>query len=482
VRARSGPGRGRCAATVVAALLVTAVLAACDSSGSSVPTTTGPSSSAATSSGPSSSGPSSSGPSSSGPTSSAPPRLPPETLTFGVIGSPGEVDQYRTMAETYVSAARKVTVKVESWPNDAAMLEAFRQGTPVPDVFIATRRHLSYLTQHQLVQPVDQLLDDRGFDFGDEFPRSSLTAFGSDNRLECLPYGVQPAVVFYNTKLVKLGRLKSPPVPGQGWSLDQFAEAARWATEHHPGVVGGYLDPTLTGVAPFVYSGGGSLFDDNDQPTSLAFSDDKNVETLTKTVRAVQAAGATLTPRQLERHTPLEWFAKGRLAMLEGSRRMVPDMRAVDGLRFDVMPMPSVGASATVGNLTGLCLSQRAHDAATAADFLAYASSPGALALVSYGGYLQPADQTVALSDAFQQPSQQPRHASVFTFSVKSMVYPPAVAQWDELELAVDPLVDALLDGRPSAVPRQARRIDRASYRILGPRLGPSAGPSQSGG
>ena len=88
-----------------------------------------------------------------------------------MIGSEGEVDQYKTMAETYAPLSRHVTVKVESWPNDAAMLGAFRDGAPVPDVFLANRRHLAYLVQHQLVQPVDQLLDDRGFDFGDEFPR-----------------------------------------------------------------------------------------------------------------------------------------------------------------------------------------------------------------------------------------------------------------------------------------------------------------------
>ena len=117
----------------------------------------------------------------------------------------------------------------------------------------------------------------------------------------------------------------------------------------------------------------------------------------------------------------------------------------------------------------------------TASDFLVYASSPGALALVSFAGYLQPANQSVALSDAFQQPDRLPVHASVFTFSVKSMVYPPAVSQSDELETAVDPLIERLLDGRPPQVPARAQAVDRASYRILGPRLGPSASPSPSG-
>ncbi|HEX4471126.1 MAG TPA: extracellular solute-binding protein [Nocardioides sp.] len=467
MRASSGGGGHRSSALALAVTLVAGLLAACGSHSSSASSPQSPTTSGSTA---------------TAPTSSAPAQLPPETLTFGVIGSEDEVDQYKTMAETYAPLSRKVTVKVESWPNDSAMLGAFRDGEKVPDVFIANRRHLTYLVQHGLIQPVDQLLDDRGFDFGDEFPRSSLTAFGSDNRLECLPYGVQPSVVYYNKKLVRLARVKNPPSPGQGWSLDQFAAAARWATQHHPGVAGISLDPTLVGLAPFVYSGGGDLFDSSTQPTSLALSNDTNVGSITQTVRALHAPGAMLTQAQLERHTPLEWFMRGKLALLEGTRRMVPDLRSTPGLNFDVMPMPSLGTPATVGNLTGLCLSQHPTDVSTAADFLVYATSPGALALVSFGGYLQPANQTVALSDAFQQPQLLPRHASVFTFSVKSMVYPPDVPDWDDLELAVDPLIEKLLEGDASQVTRTTTRIDRASYRILGPRLGPSPSPGQSGG
>jgi multiple sugar transport system substrate-binding protein len=408
--------------------------------------------------------------------------LPPQKLTFGVIGSPGEIDQYRTMADSYAPFIRKVTVKVEAWPNDAAMLEAFREGTPVPDVFLASRRHLDYLVQHDLVQPVDQLLDDRGFDFGDEYPRSSLTAFAADNRLQCLPYDIQPSVIYYNTQLVDFARIRNdPPSAGEGWTIDQFARAGRWAVRHHPGVAGMYLDPSLPGVAPFVYSGGGDLFDDDSRPTSLAFGDETNVDSLTQTVGALHSPGATLSRRQLAKRSALAWFERGKLALIEGDSRMVPELREA-GVRFDVMPMPSLGSSATVGALTGMCLSSQPRDVGTAADFLVYANTPGALDLVSFAGYLQPANQTGALSDAFQQPGQLPRHASVFTFSVKSMRFPPVVADSDQLDLAVEPWLEKLMRASPEEVPRLARKIDRASYRVLGPKLGPSASPSQSGG
>ena len=86
----------------------------------------------------------------------------------------------------------------------------------------------------------------------------------------------------------------------------------------------------------------------------------------------------------------------------------------------------------------------------------------------------------MALSDAFQQPGLRPHHASVFSFSVKSLEYPPIVADSDELDLAVNPLLDRMLRGTPQEVPRMTRKIDRTSYRVLGPKFGPTAGPSQS--
>ncbi|HET7430472.1 MAG TPA: extracellular solute-binding protein [Nocardioides sp.] len=466
---RTGSGRrARTTALLTAALLAGGLLAACDSSsaGSSA----------------------SSAPTTASSATSAPPQLPKQTLTFGVVGTTDEVDQYRQMAALFAPLNRQVTVQVQSWPDDAAMMAALRAGAKVPDVLLASRRDLSWLSQHQEVQPVDGFLDDRGFDFGDEYPRSALTAFSGDNRLECLPYGVAPSVIFYNKALVKLGRIRNdPPTPGEGWTLDQFAAAARWAVDHHPHVAGAYVDPSLSGIAPFLYSGGGQMFDDPTQPTSLAFSDETNQQSLDRTVRVLGRPGMSLTPAQLAERPAVDWFRHGKVAMMEGTRKIVPDLRTTLGFDFDVMPMPSLGTPATVAGLSGLCISQHARDASTAADFLVYASSPEALGEVASAGYLQPANQTVALSDAFQQPGRLPVHASVFTFSVKSLVYPPLLGQTDQLDAAVDPLIAELLRGRPSDVPDLSRKIDHASYRVLGPTFGPSGtaspdGSGQSGG
>jgi multiple sugar transport system substrate-binding protein len=339
--------------------------------------------------------------------------------------------------------------------------------------------------EHETIQPVDQLLDERGVDFGDSYPRSTLTAFAVDNALTCLPYGIEPTVMYYNTRLVKLGKIpQAPATRGQGWSFDQFAAAGRWAVKHHPGTTGMYVDPTIGGLSPFVYSGGGELFDSTSEPTSTTFASEANQLTLGRLTRTLGKRHMSLTDAQLAEKTPVEWFENGTLAMLEGTRRLVPQLRQHARLDFDVMPMPTLSTSATSGGLSGICISADPRDVGTAADFLVYASSPEALGTVASAGYLQPANQTVALSDDFQQPGHLPRHAGVFTFSVKSMVYAPLLPQWDALETVVDPRLAQLMDGPPFVVPRRARQTDRASRPVLAPpqSASPSAGSSASPG
>ena len=294
-------GRGRALSGLVTLTLLAGggLLAACDSSSSS---------SAAPSS-----------PPTTAPSSTAPTHLPRQTLVFGVVGSADEVEAYRQMASLFSPLNRQVTVQVKSWPTEAAMMTDLRAGAKPPDVFVASRRDLSYLSQHQLIQPIDQLLDDRGVDFGDDYPRSTLTAFGSDNHLSCLPYGISPSVIYYNKRLVKLDQVSAdPPVAGEGWSLDQFSAAARWAVSHHPRAAGAYIQPSLEGVAPFVLSGGGQIFEDADPPTTLTLSEGASQQSLVRTVRVMHRPGISLTPQQLAEQTPLQWFEQGRLAPPRG--------------------------------------------------------------------------------------------------------------------------------------------------------------------
>jgi multiple sugar transport system substrate-binding protein len=376
------------------------------------------------------------------------------------------------MANHFDSVDESAEVEVKSWDSHDGLRKAIADGEPLPDAFLVSRRDLRWYTENQLTRPVDSLLDERGVDFGDVYSRDALEAFSSDNRLQCMPYGVSPQVVFYNEDLVDFTRMElrglDVPADHRRWNWDQFVAAANFAARPARGTKGVAIDPTLSGIAPFVYSGGGNLFDDDNEPTSLAFSSDDTQSALETTLQLLRDPKVTLSEEQADKS--LELFEQRKVGMITGTRALVPVLREVPGLRFDVMPIPSIEGQATVGELTGLCISQDAESPATAADFMVYASSTDAVSQVVREGYLQPANQEVAFSDDFLQPTESPVSSTVFNESGGRMVIAPLLDTWDELETTVEPYLREMFYAVPTIdLPLIGAEIDVASQPILSP-------------
>jgi multiple sugar transport system substrate-binding protein len=355
-------------------------------------------------------------------------------------------------------------------------MASLKQGGQVPDVFMVSRDDLPWLRANHINQPVDALLDERGIDFGDGYSRDALEAFATENRLQCMPYGISPTVIFYNKALIDFARMRQRNLPApaddehRGWSFEQFTAAAKFATRPRKQTRGVYIDPTLRGLSPFVYSGGGDPFNDDTAPTSLALSSDGSRSALARTLALLRDPQLTLTEKQLATATPLQWFERGRLGMIEGTRSLVPELRTVQGLEFDVMPMPVLDSSATVGDITGLCISRRAASTPEAADFLVHATSAESVSRVVQAGYLAPANLQVAFADDFLQPGRLPDHSSVFNSSVRSMRLPPLLEDWTALEDAVGSGLQDLVSA-PGVLDLDALtgQIDQESQAVLDP-------------
>ena len=134
------------------------------------------------------------------------------------------------------------------------------------------------------------------------------------------------------------------------------------------------------------------------------------------------------------------------------------------------MPIPSIEGAATIGDITGLCISMDAESPATSADFMVYASSTEAVSEVVREGYLQPANQEVAFSDDFLQPTEMPLNGAVFNEAVTRMVIPPLLDTWDALEDAVEPFLQQMFYDVPTIdLPLIGGQIDLVSQPILNP-------------
>ncbi len=416
---------------------------------------------------------------------------PVKKLTFGAFGAEDELTAFSAVVDNYNTLGDGPEVELQPSPDGDALVAALRGGD-VPDVFLVSRDDLGWLLEEDLTQPVDTLLDERGVDFGDGYSRDGLQAFSAEDRLQCMPYGISPMVIFYNTEMVDFERMerRGLPVPAQPededrrtqtWNFDTFAAAAQFAARPKSNSRGVYVEPTLEELAPFILSGGGQVFDDEDEPTSLAFSDDDTRAALERSLELLRSPLVTPSEEQLAKNSPLEMFTKGKLAMIEGYRDLVPELRQVQGLEFDVIAMPVLDSSATVGKVSALCMSADVADAASAADFMVNFLSTPSVERVVRAGYLVPANLEVALSEEFLQEGRLPLHAGVFNASVRSIEFQPLLTTWTELERAVaDSLEQLLNEPVLDDLDALTEQIDEESRAVLDPEsVTPSDSPSE---
>ena len=400
-------------------------------------------------------------------------------LTLGVFGTDPEVEAFRGVVDAYTESTDAVEVTLRAYPSSARLAQAVLDGDDAPDVFLLSRADLEDVTTAGKNTPLLELVDERGVDFGDGYSRDAVLAFSAANDQQCMPYGVSPMVTYYNTDLIDFTRMAErgldAPVPDEQtglidrWSFDQFRAAAEFASRPQLGTKGVYVPPTLRGLSSFVYSGGGKLFDDDVEPTSLAFSSDETRDALTPTLELLRDPAVTLTEDQLAAAPAVTWFKRGRLGMFTGFRSETPGLRAKEGLQFDVLPMPTINDTATIGDLSGLCIASGASSIPAAADFLVYLISSEAVARVTSAGYLVPANLEVAQSADFLQPQLQPAQAAIFNATIRSMRLLPLIDSYADLESAVAAPLQQLFTMPVPDVAALTTQIDEQSRTVLDP-------------
>ena len=256
----------------------------------------------------------------------------PVDLELAVYGDEQTVRTYdssRASGTTTTPRHRSPSRTPPTRPPSAQRLDASFARGDAPDLFLVDHEELPSLVAERRVQPVDELLEQRGVLFGDNYQRLGLEAFSADSALQCMPHDVSPLVVFYNTRLLKPKKLATPDEPApsveEGWSWQQFATAARRMS--HGKVKGVFVPPDLLTLTPLVRSAGADVVDDERLPTTLTLADDGTREALEQVLTLTRDRQLTPTRRQLARQGALDLFENGRIGMMVGTRRLVPKLR-----------------------------------------------------------------------------------------------------------------------------------------------------------
>lgn len=381
------------------------------------------------------------------------------TLTLQAAGGEGELNALRELVAAYQAARPGVEVEFVGVPSQgdhiAKLSTAFAGGNP-PDVFLLNYRRLGPFVERGVLAPVQ--LGELSLD---ELYAPPVEAFSYDGELACLPQNISSSVAYLNLGLFERAGI---PLPPADWTWADLERISRQLDAQ--GIAAFGFEPQVRNVAPFVWTAGGDVVDDLQDPSAMTFDTPPARQALSY-LAGLQQFGVDATSRAAV--PPDEQFARGELAVFTDSRRSVPAFRKAQGLRFDVRPLPREDPARPSSSLLAsdaYCVSRASDVPELAADFARFAVQPEGGAILARSGRTVPVLRELARSDVFLDPQQQPASSRVWLDIVDTLRRLPNVAAQDAAEEAADDLLEQYFAGNADLdqTVTEIRRATAAAY------------------
>jgi multiple sugar transport system substrate-binding protein len=399
------------------------------------------------------------------------------TVRFLTFGDPAELEAFRDVIAGFEKSQDEVDVRLIEASDRTdllARLSTSLAGGSPPDVFLLNYRYYGQFAAKGAIEPVGPRLEDSDTISESDFYEQAIDAFRWRGELLCLPQNISSLVVYYNSDLFATHAV---PEPRAGWTWNELLQTAQQLTLDANGnpvppgetegtsTVATYglgVEPSVIRVAPFVWSNGGELVDDDDRPTRLALDTPEATEALRAFLELRLAYGVVPTDEEVEAEDDETRFANGRLAMLLSSRRATPTLREVAEFDWDVAPLPQFDEPAGILHSDAYCITTASKNKAATWRFVEYANSEAGQRIVAHTGRTVPSLKSVARSKDFLDPALAPRHSEVFLDGIPYVRRVPTVSTWPEIEDATAGILEnAMYLGKP--VDEVVRELDAAT-------------------
>jgi multiple sugar transport system substrate-binding protein len=376
-------------------------------------------------------------------------------ITVMVAGEPEEIDAYRAVVAAFNESQDDVDANLTPFAerDDLILrLSTSIAGGQPPDLFLMNYRFYGQFAARGVLEPVAPYLGDSEAFSEDDFFDTALTPFRWDGEQVCMPQNVSSLVVYYNADLF---RDAGVALPKDGWVWEHMVAAATELTVDRDGdgtvdTYGLGVDPEIIRVAPFIWSNGGRLVDDEASPTRFAL-DGGAVAALDRFFD-LRTAGVTPTDEEAEAEDFVSRFLNGRLGMLMESRRVVPTFRTITDFEWDVVGVPTLGAPASVLHSDAYCMTEGSDAKDEAWRFMEFALGPEGQRIASEAGRTVPSLRSLAESASFLDPDEPPANAQTFLDQIPYLRSVPSISTWPEIEDAANGLLEEAYYGGGSGL------------------------------
>lgn len=375
----------------------------------------------------------------------------PATVEILVQGDPQEMAAYEDLVAAFADTEPDIAVDLiqasDRSDQMARLSTSFSAGNP-PDLFLMNYRFVGQFASRDTLVPLDELMEESEEISVDDFFPAATEAFRFDGDLVCLPQNLSSLVVYYNTDLFAE---QGVSLPQDGWQWMDMVEKAKALTIDHDG--DGVMDQYGLGVegsqiirlAPFVWSAGAELLDDQEHPTRFTLDTPEARVALGNFFSLRTVHGVIPTEEEVESEDDESRFLNGRTAMLMESRRVVPTLREITDFSWDVASLPLFDVPAGILHSDGYCMTAEGGDQEAAWRFLEFALSEQGAEIMAQTGRTVPSRISIAESDVFLDPDSAPANSQIFLEAGPSLRAVPHISTWPEIEAAVAPILETAM-------------------------------------
>ena len=383
------------------------------------------------------------------------------------FGDPVEAAGYESLVASFEAAHPGTDVQTSPVASKADLLARlttrFAAGDP-PDVFLLNYREYAQFAAEGVLAEVQPFLDSSDLR-EDDFFDLPLDAFRFDGTtLTCMPQNVSSLVAYVNLDLLAADGVD---VPEARWTWDDLVVAATRITDPASGTYGVGTAVSLPRLAPFVWSNGGSVVDDDVAPRRLTLDQPASREALDFFLDLSLVHHVTPPSAAEESLDTFSRFLNGGIGFYLDSRRVVPTILESVDFSWTAVPLPVApgGEPASILHADAYCIAADG-DVVGAWELVRYAMSADGQQIVAATGRIVPSRRDVASSATFRD-SAPPGVSETFLDNTTIVRATPHVAAWPQLEKVADDVLTEMFYGRLS---RQdgLRRLQDESARLLG--------------
>ena len=186
------------------------------------------------------------------------------------------------------------------------------------------------------------------FDLADFYP-GVMNFFSMEGKTLAIPTGVDVEVLYYNKDLFDRYGVSYPEA---GWTWDDFLDAAIALRDPKAGIYGFGANPDSWDYVDIIYSRGGQLFDDLQEPTRTMYDDPKNIEALEWYVGLSEEYGVAPTREQVQkefRGYVYDGITRGMVGMWIGGFSLRQQYNPEWGFEYGMVPLPGEEGTPLLG-------------------------------------------------------------------------------------------------------------------------------------